>query len=390
MGKLNDTKLRAITEHGKYFDGGGLYLFALKSGGKSWRIDYRHGGKYKTLTLGTYPSITLAEARKRLAEAKEQLSQGIDPSTHKQAVKAAKQAESANTFEIIAREWIANQCHTWTPKHQRKVTSRLETYIFPLVGRKEAKDITAPELLEALRVIEHKGYGETAHSTLNTCGAIFRYAIATGRGERDTAADLRGALKPKLQANYPSIKDPKQIGVLLNNIDEYQGNFIVRTALQIAPYVFVRPSELRCAVWSEFDLEGKEWRIPAERMKMRTMHIVPLASQVIDLLQQLHAFTGHTKYLFPSMRASTAPISDATLLAGLRRMGYSKDELVVHGFRSMASTLLNEQGYNRDWIERQLAHTERNGVRAAYNYAEYLPERRRMMQEWADYLDGLK
>ncbi len=277
MGKLTDTKLRSLTAKGKYYDGGGLYIYIFGNGGNSWRIDYRYEGKSKTLTIGTYPSLTLAMARKRLAESKEQLANGIDPSAHKQAVKLARRDAQRNAFEVIAREWLANQAHTWTPKHQKKILSRLEMYIFPLLGGKEVKAITAPELLEAPRIIEAKGHNDTAHSTLNTCGAVFRYAIATGRGERDTSADLRGALKPKVQSNYPSIKDPKQIGILLQNIDDYQGNVVVRMALQFAPYVFVRPSELRCAVWSEFDLENAEWRIPAERMKKRQVHIVPLA-----------------------------------------------------------------------------------------------------------------
>ncbi len=394
MGKLTDTKLRAVKGTGKaqkLTDGRGLYLYVSPAGGKSWRIDYTNSeGKRKTLTLGKSPDISLSEVRQQLSEVKAKLAQGIDPSTEKQAIKAAIIAKTVNSFEVVAREWISQQEETWTPKHKQKVLSRLETYIFPLVGKKEVKDITAPELLEAIRHIENMGYLETAHNVLNSCGQIFRYAIATGRGERDTAADLRGALKPKIQKNFPTITDPKKIGILLQNIDEYQGNVIVRTALQLAPYVFVRPSELRCAVGPEFDLEAAEWRIPAEHMKMRVVHIVPLARQVVGRLRELHKFTGHGDYLFPSMRATTAPISDATLLAGLRRMGYSKEEMVVHGFRGMASTLLNEQGYNRDHIEAQLAHSTAGTVRGAYNHAEYLQERRRMMQEWADYLDSLK
>ena len=224
---------------------------------------------------------------------------------------------------------------------------------------------------------------------MQNCSQVFRYAIATGRAERDIAADLRGALKPVKETNLASIKEPKGIGALLRNIDAYTGNVIVRAALRMAPYVFVRPGELRRAEWSEFSLDA-EWRIPAERMKMRQLHIVPLSRQVLTVLDDLRQYTGRGRYLFPSMRANSAPISDMTLLAGLPRLGYGKEEMTVHGFRSMASTLLNEQGYNRDWIERQLAHGERNSIRAAYNYAEYLPERRRMMQEWADYLDELR
>ncbi len=393
MSKLSDVTLRSVkptAKAQKLTDGKGLYLYVAPTGGMSWRLDYTFEGKRKTFTFGQYPSLSLAAVRTKATEAKEKIANGIDPGAQKQAVKAAIKAVTANSFEVVAREWVANQAHVWTPKHQRKVTSRLETYIFPLLGNKEVKDVTAPELLEAIRHIEARGFFETAHSTLNSCGQIFRFAVATGRGERDTAADLRGALKPVKVSNFASVKDPKEIAVLLDNIDQYSGNLIVRKALQVAPYVFVRPSELRCAKWAEFNLEAAEWRIPAERMKMRQVHIVPLASQVIDLLEELSTITGHTQFLFPSMRANTAPISDMTLLNALRRMGYSKDEMTVHGFRSMASTILNEQGFNRDWIERQLAHSEKNGVRASYNHAEYLPERRRMMAEWADYLDSLR
>jgi integrase len=252
------------------------------------------------------------------------------------------------------------------------------------------QEINSPLLLDALRRIESRNAPNAARKMRQTCGQIFRYAIATGRALYDPAAGLKDALSPRQVRNFASITDPKAIGALLRDIDAYTGNLIVRAALRMAPYVFVRPGELRRAEWSEFDLDAAEWRIPAAKMKMRVLHIVPLARQVMALLHDLHQYTGHTAYLFPSMRANVAPISDMTLLAGLRRLGYTKEEMTVHGFRSMASTLLNEQGYNRDWIERQLAHGERNSVRAAYNYAEYLPERRRMMSRWADYLDILR
>jgi integrase len=241
-----------------------------------------------------------------------------------------------------------------------------------------------------LRRIEARGAIDTAHRALQNCGQIFRYAIATSRAERNIADDLRGALPPVKQTNFASIKEPKAIGALLRDIDAYSGNLIVRAALRMAPYVFVRPVELRSAEWAEFNFEGAEWRIPAEKMKMRQVHIVPLARQVLAILEDLRQYTGNGRFLFPSMRANSAPISDMTLLAGLRRLGYTKEQMMVHGFRSMASTRLNEAGFNRDWIERQLAHGEQNSIRAAYNYAEYLPERRKMMQWWADYLDKLR
>ena len=391
--KLTDTYLRALKATGqvqKKADGGGLYIHVSPTGGKLWRMAYSFEGKQKTLSFGAYPAVSLRDARQKREEAKEQLAKGIDPGAHKQAVKAATRAEYENTFEIIAREWFAKNKESWVDTHAEKIIRRLENYIFPIIGGRPVNHVTAPELLKALREVEAKGIPDVAHRALQDCSRIFRYAIATGRGERDTAADLRGALVPVKSENLASIIEPKAIGALLRDIDAYTGNVIVCAALRMAPYVFVRPGELRRAEWSEFNLEGAEWRIPAARMKMRQVHIVPLARQVVGILEDLRQYTGAGRFLFPSMLANTAPISDMTLLAGLRRLGYTKEQMTVHGFRSMASTLLNEQGYNRDWIERQLAHGERNSIRAAYNYAEYLPERRRMMTEWADYLDQLR
>ena len=391
--KLSDAFLRAVKPTGKaqkVSDGGGLYLYVSPSGGKLWRMDYRFAGKRKTLSCGAYPAVSLKDARLRRDEAKAMLAQGIDPSARRQAVKNAVRAEMDNAYEVIAREWYARHSPAWAPSNSVKVLARQVNDIFPLLGKRPIGQITAPELLTALRRIENRGAVDTAHRTLQDCSRIFRYAIATGRAERDPAADLKGALAPVKSTSFASIREPAAIGALLRDIDAYTGNHIVRAALRLAPYVFVRPGELRRAEWTEINLDAAEWRIPAAKMKMRMVHIVPLARQVVELLHDLHPYTGGGRYLFPSMRANSAPISDMTLLAGLRRLGYGKEEMTVHGFRSMASTLLNEQGYNRDWIERQLAHGERNSVRAAYNFAEYLPERRKMMQEWADYLDALR
>lgn len=391
--KLNDTFLRGIKASGKtqkHTDGGGMYLLVSPTGGKLWRLDYRFEGKRKTLSLGAYPAISLKDARQRREEAREHLAKNIDPCAHKQALKAAVRAVTENSFEVVAREWYDKNKGIWVKQHGDKIFARLENDLFPLIGGMGIAEVTAPQILQALRRIEARGAVDTAHRTLQNCSQIFRYAIATGRAERDPAADLRGALTPVKATNLASIKEPKAIGALLRDIDAYQGNYIVRAALRMAPYVFVRPGELRRAEWSEFDLEKAEWRIPASRMKMRQMHIVPLAKQVVAILEDLRQYTGHTRYLFTSLRANSEPFSDATLIAALRRMGYDKDTMTVHGFRSMASTLLNEHGYNRDWIERQLAHGERNNVRAAYNFAEYLPDRRKMMNDWANYLDHLK
>ena len=394
--KLTDAKLRALKPTGKtqkISDGGGLYIHLSPAGGKLWRLFYRFSGKQKTLALGKYPDVSLVEARKRRDEARELLGQGIDPGEKKKEGKAAAVAAElakAMTYEVVAREWFAKYSQGWTESNRTKILARQENDVFPFLGSLSIGEITAPEVLAVARRIEERGAVDTAHRAMQDCSRIFRYAVATGRGERDPVADLKGALSPARSTSYASIKEPKAIGALLRDIDAYSGNLIVRAALRLAPYVFVRPGELRRAEWAEFNLEAAEWRIPAEKMKMRVVHIVPLARQVAEILHDLMQYTGSGRYLFPSMRANSAPISDMTLLAGLRRLGYGKEEMTMHGFRSMASTLLNELGYNSDWIERQLAHGERNSVRAAYNYAEYLPERRRMMQEWADYLDSLR
>ena len=393
---LTDTDIKNVKPKDKPYkltDGGGLYLFVSPSGGKLWRVKYYFDRSEKLLSLGPYPAISLAEARKRLAEIKEQIAHGIDPSVHKKAVKEAVQTLNDNSYEVVTNEWIAKHYTVWAESHKVKIVARQRNDIFPHLGGKPINQITAPELLAVLRLIEQRGSLDTAHRTLQDCSRIFRYAIATGRAERDPAADLRGALPPFKGGNFASITEPKAVGDLLRAIDTYGGSggsAIVSCALRLAPYVFVRPGELRRAEWKEFDLDAAEWRIPPEKMKMRQLHIVPLARQVIEILHDLIPYTGHGRFLFPSFRTNERPISDVALLAALRRMGYTNEEMTVHGFRSMASTLLNEQGYNRDWIERQLAHGERNSIRAAYNYAEYLPERRRMMQSWADYLDGLR
>jgi integrase len=267
---------------------------------------------------------------------------------------------------------------------------RLEMDVFPWVGSRPVSQITAPELLSCLRRIESRGALDTAHRAHQNCSQVFRYAIATGRAERDPAADLRGALPPPAGGHFASTTEPSKIGALLRAIDGYEGTFVARCALRLAPLVFVRPGELRMAEWAEFHLDDAEWRIPAERMKARVQHIVPLSTQAVSILRDLHPFSGSGRFLFPSVRTPARPMSNNTLNAGLRRLGYTTDDQTAHGFRSMASTLLNEQGWNRDAIERQLAHGERDEVRAAYNYAQHLPERRKMMQAWADYLDGLR
>lgn len=389
---LSDTsirKLKPADKARKIADSDGLYLLLTPSGGKLWRMDYRFAEKRKTLSLGKYPAISLKEARDKCRDAREELAHGIDPGVRKAAVKNAE-GQDANSFELIAREWLANSQDKWDPTHARRIEARLNTYLIPVLGSLSLTDITPRIVLTAIRAIEERGARETAHRALSVCGQIFRYAIATDRAERDVTADLRGALKPVKSTSFATITDPAAIGALLRSIDAYHGSLIVKAALKIAPYVFVRPSELRLAEWKEINFEENEWRIPASRMKMRELHIVPLSRQAAEIFRDLYQYTGNGELVFPGLRKRDKPISDATVLNALRSMGYGQEEMTVHGFRAMASTRLNEMGYNSDWIERQLAHGERNKVRASYNYAQYLKERRKMMQEWADYLDGLK
>jgi integrase len=370
----------------KLFDTGGLFLIVAPSGGRWWRFKYRYQGKHKTLSLGTYPTVSLKDARERRDELRRELARGIDPGVVRKAGKVAQ----ANTFELLAEEWRGKFSRAWTPKHSERIAARLRANVFPWLGSKPIRDITAPELLAVIRRIEARGALEVAHRVLGYCGQIFRYAVATGRAERDPSGDLRGALPPVNSKHYASITDTRAIGALLRALDGYQGHFVTRCALRLAPLVFVRPGELRAAEWQEFDLDNAEWRIPGSRMKMRTTHIVPLSHQAVAVLRELYPLTGRGKYVFPSLRTGERPMSENTVNAALRRLGYDKSEMTGHGFRSMASTLLNEQGWHHDAIERQLAHIERNAVRGAYNYAEHLPERRRMVQAWADFLDGLR
>ncbi|MEW8286491.1 MAG: integrase arm-type DNA-binding domain-containing protein [Candidatus Thiodiazotropha endolucinida] len=388
---LTDTAVRRAKPHDKarkLFDGGGLFLLINPNGSKYWRFKYRFHGVEKLLALGVYPDVTLKSARDKRDAARQQIADGVDPSEARKAEKAAR--ASNNSFEAIAREWWGKRAPNWSESHSSRIMLRLENDVFPWVGSKPIGDISPPELLTVLRRIEKRGAIETAHRIHQSCSQIFRYAISTQRAERDPAADLKGAIPPTRQKHHASITEPKQIGELLRSIDGYQGQFVTRCALQLAPLVFVRPGELRHAEWSEIDLDKAEWRIPAEKMKMSTVHIVPLSTQAIAILNEIKPLTGHGKYVFPGVRSNKRAMSENTITGALRRLGYASGEMTGHGFRSMASTVLNEQGWHKDAIERQLAHMERNSIRAAYNYAEYLPERVKMMQAWADYLDGLK
>jgi integrase len=382
--------LKATGKQHKHFDGGGLYLMVSPAGGKLWRLFYRINGKEKLLSFGKYPAISLKKARQLRDEARELIAQGGDPAERKKEAKAAEQELVLNTFENIAREWHDKFKERWTEKNAKVILARMQRDIFPHIGATPIRDLKAPDLLAVARRIEARGALDYAHRALQYCGMVFRYAISTGRAEHNIVADLRGALPPAKVTHHATIIDPKEIGKLLRALDTYDGHFVVGCALKLAPLVFVRPGELRYAQWPEFNFDKAEWRIPAERMKMKEQHIVPLARQTLEILRALYTINGHGQFLFPSIRTVSRPMSDNTVNAALRRLGYAKEEMTGHGFRSMASTLLNELGWNRDAIERQLAHGERNAVRAAYNFAEFLPERRKMMQAWADYLDDLR
>lgn len=389
---LTDTAVRNAKPRPKQytlFDEKGLFLLVAPNGGRWWRLKYRFAGKEKRLSLGTYPEVSLKEARDARDDARADLRKGIDPALARKQEKA-DQAADQDTFEKLAREWHERFSPGWSTSHAETTLERLVKNIFPWVGSRPVREITPQELLAVLRRMEGRGALESAHRLRGVCSMIFRYGIATGQAERDPAADLRGALPPKKEQHRAAITDPREVAPLLRAIDGYPGSFVVCSALKLAPLVFVRPGELRHAEWTEVDLDAAEWRIPGDKMKMGEKHIVPLSSQAAAILRELHPLTGHGKYVFPSIRTAARPMSEATILVALRRLGYAKHEMTGHGFRSMASTLLHEQGWPSDVIERQLAHGERNKVKAAYNFAEHLPERRRMMQEWSDYLDGLK
>lgn len=375
----------------KLFDGGGMYLEVTPNGNKWWRLKYRIAGKEKRLALGVYPTISLKDAREKREEARKHLVNNIDPSQIKQAQKASLKNIHANSFETIAREWFIKFSANWVSSHSEKIIARLEKDIFPWLGNKSITDILAPDILSVVRRIESRGALDTAHRALQNCGQIFRYAIATGRAERNPSTDLRGSLPSIKQNHLAAITEPKQVGELLRAIDNYQGSFITKCALKLAPLVFVRPGELRTAEWSEINFETAEWNIPASKMKMREPLLVPLSTQALEILAEIHSFSGSSKYVFPSLRTFSRPMSENAILAALRRMGYSKDEMTGHGFRAMARTLLDEVlGVRSDYIEHQLAHAVRDPNGRAYNRTAHLVERKKMMQKWADYLDELK
>lgn len=388
---LTDTAVRtakSATKPVKLADGRGLYLLVTPSGGKWWRLKYRILGKEKLLSLGTYPDVALKDARARCDAARKLLANGTDPSTARQTGKREEREAAANDFETVAREWLENIRPTWSPLHYGDTLKRFEAYVFPRIGARPIRDIAAPELLATLRQIEARGTIETSHKVSRACGQVFRFAIASGRCDRNPAADLRGALKARPKPKPMAALAAGDLPDLLARIDAYDGDAQTRLALKLLALTFVRTNELRGAEWSEIDFDKAEWTIPPERMKTRAPHHVPLSRQAVDAFRQLRAMNGDHTLVFPGRRPAQ-PISKNTILFALYRMGYHS-RMTGHGFRAVASTVLNELGYRPDVIERQLAHAEKNAVRAAYHRSQYRDERIAMMQQWANHLDALR
>lgn len=387
---LSDAKARNAKPKSKPYkiaDGDGLFLVIRPSGSKYWRLKYFFGGKEKLLALGVYPEVSLADARERRAQARKVLAAGNDPGEVRKEAKRLATQKSANAFEVIAREWLEMRKHEWTPGHIRAKCCQVETHVLPKLGKRPIAEITAPEVLAMARVVEGRGTLHTARRVMQVTGQIFMYAIATGRAERNPVPDLRGALKTPVVKHYSFLKE-SDLPRYLKKLEAYDGSVQTRLALRLLLLTFVRTNELRSAQWTEIEWDKAEWRIPAERMKMKELHIIPLSEQAIAVLRDLEKHSGHRKYVFPNEHNPASFMSENTMLYALYRMGYHS-RATGHGFRSTASTILNEHGFRADVIERQLAHSERNSVRAAYNHAQYLVERREMMQWWADYLDEM-
>ena len=389
---LTDVTVRTAKPRDKTYklsDSGGLYVEVTPAGGKRWRWKYRVAGREKLLSMGVYPDVTLAAARARRDDARKLLASGVDPSVHRQAAKVAQAESAANSFEVVAREWLLKHQSGWVESHSSRVIARMEMDVFPYIGSRPIAEITPPELLKVLRRIEERGALETAHRARTSCGQVFRYAIATARAERDISAELKGALPPVKVQHMASVTDPTLVGPLLRVLDGYRGTLAVRCALRLAPLVFARPGELRTAEWADIDLERAEWRRLVT--KGHKDHIVPLATQAISILKELYPLTGRGKYVFAGARSISRPMSENTVNAALRRLGIPKEELSGHGFRAMARTILDEvHGVRIDLIEHQLAHEVKDPLGRAYNRTSHLPARRKMMQDWADYLDKLR
>lgn len=389
---LTDTACRTAKPKEKPYklaDGNGMFLLLNPNGSKWWRLKYRYEGREKLLSLGTYPEVGLRDAREKREDLRRLLAAGVDPGANRKATKAARADAVANSFEVVAREWFGKYSPRWAPSHADKLIQRLERDIFPWLGSRPIVDISAADLLETLQRIEDRGALETAHRAKQNCSQVFRYAIATRRADRDPSVDLKGALPPVVRSHFAAITDPKEVGDMLRKLDTYKGHLVTRCALALAPLLFVRPGELRAAEWADIDLDAGEWRYLVSKTK--TQHVVPLARQSVAVLRELHALTGAGRYVFPGTRTSTKPMSEAAISAALKRLGIPNTKMNPHGFRAMARTILDEVlGIRPDYIEHQLAHAVRDPNGRAYNRTAHLPERKKMMQQWADYLDSLK
>jgi integrase len=394
MGRLTATEVKqakAGDNVRKLTDGGGLHLQVQPTGARYWRYDYRYAGKRKTLALGVYPEVSLKKAREKHQEARGKLSEGIDPGEQRKVEKLTRHIAAADSFEAVAREWSQTKMCDKSKSHQNRTMRALEKDLFPCIGNRPISSITAPELLASLRKIEERGAVETAHRAKQTAGQVFRYAIVTGRAERDPSGDLKGALKDPKKKHLAAITEPAQVGRLMLAIDGYTGTAAVRAALRLSPLLFQRPGEIRHMEWTEIDWEAKRWEIPAEKMKMRQPHIVPLSQQALGILLELHPLTGRGRYVFPSARGASRCLSENGVRTALRSMGYDNDTMTPHGFRAMARTLLDEVlEYRVDWIEHQLAHAVKDPNGRAYNRTAHLEGRAKMMQDWADYLENLR
>lgn len=371
----------------RLYDSGGLYLEVTVRGGKYWRLKYRFLGKEKRLSFGVYPTVSLKHARLKREEAKQTLVQGIDPSRIVKEVKQKRYLNQKNSFEEIAREWHQNRIENLSPKYAKTLLHRLESDIFTEIGSIPINEISPPQLLAVVKKIESRGALDIAKRALQTCGKILRYAVATGRAEVDVSSSLKDVLKVPKPSHYRYLTEV-ELPEFLDALNKFDGYRLTQLAIKFTILTFTRTGEVRGAVWSEIDFLRKEWRIPAERMKMNEPHIVPLSTQVLEILRELKKLSEPSPFVFPNQSNSTKFMSENTMLFAVYRMGYHK-RTTVHGFRATASTILNEQGFRSDVIERQLAHAERNSIRAAYNHASYLNERRTMMQHWADYIDKL-
>lgn len=372
----------------KLADGGGLYLWVYADGRKYWRLRYWIAGKEKSLSLGVYPDVGLKAARKKRDAERDHLDNQIDPSAERKADKRRTRLSHENSFESVAEEWFEKQKYVWVASHALDVRRRLDKNVYPFLGRRPILEIDAPELLDAIRRIESRGAHDLSHRVLSVCGQVFRYGVATGRCKGDPSRDLRGALTPHKKKKQAAVK-PDELPALWRAISKYEeiGDKQTRLALQMLAMTFVRTNELIGAEWPEFDLVAAMWTVPANRMKMKQEHMVPLSQQALACLEQLKEMGGGSRFVFPG-RSRDKPVSNNTMLFALYRLGY-KGKMTGHGFRAVASTILNERGYRSELIERQLAHGDRDEVRAAYNRAEYMPERRKMMQQWSNYLDSV-